>query len=99
MFLTVGKSSMCNCLKQKVYNIEYNQKNENIISIQNFNNFNLNLYSDKPDQKRYNCNISPRENIEDIKNAAIRFIDNFEDMNTKNLLFTGGTGLRKNFPF
>ena len=90
---------MCNCLKQKIYNIEYNQKNKNIIKDQNFNNFNINLFSDKKDEKKYNSNISPKENIKDIKNAAISFIDNFDDENTKNLIFSGGTGLRKNFSF
>ena len=24
-----GKTSMCNCLKQEIYNLEYNQKNIN----------------------------------------------------------------------
>ena len=90
---------MCNCLRQKIYNIEYNQKNENIINSQNFNNFNINLFSDEINKKKYNSNISPRENIKDIKDAAINFINNFENENTKNLLFTGGTGLRENISF
>ena len=94
-----GKTSMCNCLKQKIYNIEYNQKNENIIKNQNFNNFNINLFSDEVNVQKYNSNISPRENILDIKNSAINFINNFEDENTKNLIFSGGTGLRKDFYF
>ena len=93
MFLKIGKTTMCNCLKQKIYNIEYNQKNENMISNQTFDSFNPSLYSDKIPQ---GFNTSPRENILDIKNAAITFINNFENENTKNLLFTGGTGLRKN---
>ena len=90
---------MCNCLKQKIYNIEYNQKNENNISSQNFNNFDINLFSDEINPKKFNSNISPRENILDIKNAAINFINNFESENTKNLIFSGGTGLRKNISF
>ena len=94
-----GKTSMCNCLKQKIYNVEFNQKNNNIIKNDTFNNFNINLFSDKKDEKKYNTSISPRENILDIKNAAINFINNFEDENTKNLIFSGGTGLRKNISF
>ena len=90
---------MCNCLKQKIYNVEFNQKNNNIIKNDTFNNFNINLFSDKKDEKKYNTSISPRENILDIKNAAINFINNFEDENTKNLIFSGGTGLRKNISF
>ena len=92
-----GKTTMCNCLKQKIYNIEYNQKNENIIKNQIFDNFNINLFSDEINEKKYNSNISPRENILDIKEAAINFINNFDDENTKNLIFSGSTGLGKTF--
>ncbi len=92
-----GKTFMCNCLKQKIYNIEYNQKNENIIKNQTFSNFNINLFSDEINEKKYNSSISPRENILDIKEAAINFISNFDDENTKNLIFSGGTGLGKTF--
>jgi len=92
-----GKTSMCNCLKQQIYNIEYNQKNENIIKNQIFDNFNINLFSDEINEKKYNSNISPRENIIDIKNAAIDFINNFDNEDTKNLIFSGATGLGKTF--
>lgn len=95
--LNNGKTSMCSCLKQKIYNIEYNQKNENIIKNQNFDNFNATLFSNEINEKKYNSKISPRENITDIKNAAINFINNFDDENTKNLIFSGGTGLGKTF--
>lgn len=94
-----GKSIMCNCLKQKIYNIEYNKKNINSINNQTFENFNINLFSDKVDEKKYNSLLSPRENILDIKKAAQDFILNFENLETKNLIFSGGTGLRKNLPF
>ena len=92
-----GKTSMCNCLKQQIYNIEYNQKNENIIKNQIFDNFNINLFSGEINEKKYNSNISPRENIIDIKNAAIDFINNFDNEDTKNLIFSGATGLGKTF--
>ena len=92
-----GQTSMCNCLKQQMYNIEYNQKNENIIKNQIFDNFNINLFSDEINEKKYNSNISPRENIIDIKNATIDFINNFDNENTKNLIFSGATGLGKTF--
>lgn len=95
--LNNGKTSMCSCLKQKIYNIEYNQKNENIIKNQTFDNLNINLFSNEVNEKKYNSKISPRENITDIKNVAINFINNFDDENTKNLIFSGGTGLGKTF--
>lgn len=92
-----GKTSMCNCLKQKIYNLEYNQKNINNIENQTFSHFNINLFSDKSDEKKYKTSISPRENILDIKKAVENFIHNFENADTKNLIFSGGTGLGKTF--
>ena len=92
-----GKSLMCNCLKQQIYNIEYNEKNLSSISNQTFENFNINLFSDKVDEKKYNSSISPRENIIDIKEASHNFVLNFENPKTKNLLFSGGTGLGKTY--
>ncbi len=92
-----GKTLMCNCLKQKIYNIEYNQKNLSCTTNQNFNNFNINLYSNEANEKKYNSKISPRYNILDIKNACLDFINNFDNIETKNLIFTGGTGLGKTY--
>ena len=92
-----GKSVMCNCLRQKIYNLEYNKKNINNIENQTFENFNVNLFSDKVDEKKYNSSFSPRENIIDIKKAAQDFILNFENPETKNLIFSGGTGLGKTY--
>lgn len=92
-----GLSSMCNCLKQKIYNLEYNQKNINNIDNQTFDNFNINLFSDKADKEKYNTDLSPRENILYIKKASENFIQNFDNAETKNLIFSGGTGLGKTF--
>ncbi len=92
-----GKSTMCNCLKQKIYNLEYNQKNINNIDNQTFDNFNITLFSDSPNEKKYDSSISPRENIIGIKEAAENFISNFDNLETKNLIFSGGTGLGKTY--
>ena len=61
---------------------------------ENFNNFNENIFSDEVDLSKYKLNISPRKNIINIKNKCMEFVENFDDLNQKNLLFTGGTGLR-----
>lgn len=92
-----GKSLMCNCLKQKIYNLEYNQKNTNNIDNQTFDNFNINLFSDNVDEKKYHSSISPRENISYIKKSIEEFISNFDNPEIKNLIFSGGTGLGKTF--
>ena len=90
-------SIMCSCLKQKIFDLEYNKSNIYNIKNQNFNNFNDLFYSNVVDEKKYKSDISPRENIKLIKDICFKFINNFENPEEKNLLFTGNTGLGKTF--
>jgi len=91
------KTQMCNCLKQKIYDIEYNKSNMNSLEKQNFDNFNIQLYSTKSNPEKYQSDISPQENIKLNFNACQNFIKDFDKSETKNLLFTGNTGLGKTF--
>lgn len=88
------KTKMCNCLKQKLLDYSFNKSNMYNLDKENFNKFNENIFSDEVDLSKYKLNISPRKNIINIKNKCIEFVENFDDLNQKNLLFTGGTGLR-----
>ncbi len=92
-----GKSIMCNCLKQEIFNIYYNKSNIGNLERENFSTFNPRIFSDKSNPELYKSEISPRENIELLKEKANNFIKNFDDPNEKNLLFTGNTGLGKTF--
>ena len=92
-----GKSEMCNCLKQEIYNIAYNKSNIGNLERENFSTFNIRFFSDKPDKQRFKSDISPRENMNLLREKANSFIENFDDPNEKNLIFTGGTGLGKTF--
>lgn len=96
-FLVDSNGIMCTCLKQKLMDIQYNKSNISNLENENFDKFNELVFSDITDEKKYNSNISPRENINNIKNIALNFIDNFDNPNEKNLLFTGNTGLGKTF--
>lgn len=91
------KTEMCNCLKQKLINISYNKSNLSNLQKENFNNFNFNKFSNEINIEKYNINISPRENIKNIKTASENFIKNFNSPETKNLFFTGNTGLGKTY--
>lgn len=91
------KTQMCQCLKQQLYNIEYNKSNISNLENHKFENFLSTVYSTDVDKVKYNSDISPRENIEIIKKISQKFIKNFDDSNEKNLLFTGNTGLGKTF--
>lgn len=88
------KTEMCNCLKQKLLDSSFHKSNMANLDKENFDTFNENLFSDEIDVAKYRFNISPRNNIKNIKQKCIEFVENFDNPNYKNLLFTGNTGLR-----
>lgn len=92
-----GKSILCNCIKQKMFDIDFNKSNLSNLDKENFDSFNLNLYSEEISEEKYNAKVSPRQNILNIKEIALEFINNFDNPEEKNLLFTGNTGLGKTF--
>lgn len=96
-FQTTTGSKMCNCLKQKMLDLSYDNSNLANIKNDNFSNFNMELFSDKANTEKYKMKCSPRKNIENIKKASIKFIENFDNQDEKNLLFLGNTGLGKTY--
>lgn len=88
------KTTMCNCLKQRILNDSYNKSNISNLEKDNFDNFREELFSDEVDLSKFNFNISPRKNILNIKSKCMNFIENFDNLDQKNLLFVGNTGLR-----
>ena len=96
-YLVDDNNIMCTCLKQKLLDINYNSSNISNLKKENFSTFNSSIYSNIADEKKYNSKISPRENIENIKKIAMNFVENFDNPDEKNLLFTGNTGLGKTF--
>lgn len=93
------KTEMCSCLKQKLLNISFNKSNMSNLDKENFSTFNENFFSDEINPNKYKFQISPRENIKRIKEKSLEFVQNFDNPDYKNLLFSGNTGLRKNFSF
>ena len=89
--------AMCSCLKQRIFDIAYNKSNMGNLERENFSNFNLRIFSDKSDKEKYKSELSPRENISIIREKAQNFINNFDDPEEKNLIFTGNTGVGKTF--
>ena len=88
------KTSMCSCLKQKLLDYSFNKSNMSNLYKENFSTFNPNIFSDEVDVAKYKFNISPRKNILNIRDKCIEFVENFDNVKYKNLLFTGNTGLR-----
>lgn len=83
----------CSCLMQKLIAHQYKQfKLSHKIAKENFENFNINYYSDEP----IDGGISPRENMQHIFMECIKYTKDF-DTHNKNLLFVGRPGLGKTF--
>lgn len=85
----------CSCYKEKLVKLYYrNSELENTIKYNNFNNFDLNLFSShKIGEEKY----SPRKNMENILSYVLQdYIHNFDSIST-NLLFYGNPGSGKTY--
>jgi len=80
-----------------MFDIDFNKSNIGNLEKENFNNFNSDLYSDEVSEEKYRAKISPKQNILNIKEIAMNFVNDFDNPEEKNLLFTGNTGLGKTF--
>ncbi|MBR4893374.1 MAG: ATP-binding protein [Clostridia bacterium] len=87
-------SKKCSCLEKILKEIASDESNLSyVLDKKNFENFDLNMFSDKPDDS----GISPKDNMKNILNHTKNFIDNFDNAGTKSLLFTGSTGVGKTY--
>ena len=88
-------SEKCHCFQQHILDILYDQSNlRELIRTENFDNFRLDYYSDRPDT---GSGLSPRENMREILARCRRFIDTFDITPGDNLLISGNTGVGKTF--
>lgn len=84
----------CSCFRQKLIDKYYQQSNlKDILKRENFDNFQINYYSNTVDKEQ---GLSPRKNMEEIVNYCIGFYKNFDRLN-ESLLFSGSSGLGKTF--
>lgn len=85
----------CSCFKQEMARSYYKMSNlDQILQEENFENFNFSIFSDTiPIDEE----ISPRDNMVEIHEAATSFINKFDQKSTYNLLFYGSTGLGKTY--
>ena len=83
----------CICYKKTVseYFLEISNM-KNIIQKENFSTFDISLFSDE----KNNFDVSPRENIEEIKKVSLNFIEEIE-IKPSNLYFYGAEGIGKTF--
>lgn len=90
-------TKMCTCFKQELINEAYNKSNLYRLQEDTFSSFDSALFSDEINTQKYDASISPKQNIERIKNICEEFISNFDNPSQKNLLFTGTPGIGKTF--
>lgn len=84
----------CSCFRQKLIDKYYQQSNlKEILKRENFDNFQINYYSNTIDKEQ---GLSPRKNMEQIVNYCIGFYKDF-DVLDESLLFSGSSGLGKTF--
>lgn len=86
-------TEMCHCLKQKILDKSYNKSNISNLDKENFQTFNINVFSENIDER---FEMSPKENMKYIYEKCTEFVKEFDNPEYKNLLFTGNIGLRKN---
>ena len=88
-------SEKCHCFQQHILDILYDQSNlRELIRTENFDNFRLDYYSDRPGT---GSSLSPRENMREILARCRRFTDTFDSVPGDNLLISGNTGVGKTF--
>lgn len=100
-YVNIGNySKKCSCYEQLVISILYKESNLNLTEVQNFAKFDESLYTDSliSCDVEKGCNkFSPRDNILVIKENIMKFIENFQSPQEKNLFLTGPTGVGKTF--
>jgi len=87
----------CTCYKQLLIKYSYESSNMKLTETDNFSTFDEKYYPSDCDEDKYGIKKSPRENILDIREKCMTFIDNFDCTDEKNLFFCGPTGIGKTF--
>lgn len=92
-FLPSGEK--CKCFKQQLIVKAYNMSNlSNVLEKENFQSFNLDIFSDEPFEGQ---KLTPKKNMMNILNICEGFAFNFDVNSKDNLLFYGETGTGKTF--
>lgn len=87
----------CSCFINEIAKLSFEMSNIGPDCHENWDNFNEELYDDAIDEEKYGIKISPRSNIRKIKERCMRFTENIDDPDERNLLFYGHVGTGKTF--
>ena len=92
-----GRMSECACFTKEKLRRLFKFSNFPLLENQRFENVDITLFSDKPDEKKYRIKKSPRENMAAMVDRCKAFVADFEKPGTKSLFFTGTAGVGKTF--
>lgn len=87
----------CTCYKGVLMPLLIENANLRPLNGISFDQFDETLYADQSDPARYQSEISPRQQILGLKQACQRFVREFDQPETRNLLFVGKPGTGKTF--
>ena len=87
----------CSCYQQLLINYLYSESNLKRMEDENFSTFSVSYYPDSINEAKYGIKLSPRQNIQAIKERCLKFIEGFVNAEEKNLFFSGPTGVGKTF--
>lgn len=97
----LGVFEKCICLKRLQEELRYRKSNlRKRVEKENFKTFKIERFDDSLKYEispELNIERTARAQIEFILNRSLNFIENFEDSETKSLIFYGGVGLGKSF--
>jgi DNA replication protein DnaC len=90
-------SQRCTCYRNAVIPLLAEMANLQTLEGISFDTFDESLFSDKTEPDRYQSDMSPRKQMIGLKNACQRFVQEFDQPETRNLLFVGKPGTGKTF--
>jgi len=90
-------TNRCSCYQSKLIPLLFESANLRQLKDISFASFDELLFSDQPDAKRYQSDLSPRAQIRGIRQACERFVSAFDHPDTRNLFFVGKPGTGKTF--
>ncbi len=87
----------CGCYQKLLIPLLTEQANMRHLQNVSFASFDESLFSVRADPARYQSELSPRQQINGLRQACERFVRDFDRPDTRNMLFVGAPGTGKTF--
>lgn len=87
----------CSCYQARLIPMLFESANLSHLAQVRFDQFDESLFSDRPDPKRYESELSPRAQLMGIRAACEQFVRDFDRPETRNPFFVGKPGTGKTF--